>query len=270
MSAKEARRCVEPDRQRIECRRRRARFGSASGPGITNTYDALGRLTSTSTDMSGSAHTLSYQWDLHDNRIRVTHPDGNYAAYSYDGLDRIATIWQGTLFQLTAYSYDDTGARVGIARMGGTASTTYGYDGAGRLASLAHHIDGPSDESFSYRYNPAGQIVGRSGSNDAYAWTGHYNFNRGYTANGRNQYAASGAVTPTYDGNGNLTGDSASSFAYDAENHLVTASGAANATLAYDPLGRLWQQTGGTATTPSSRGASTPHPQSMWRRPVRR
>ena len=36
---------------------------------------------------------------------------------------------------------------------------------------------------------------------------------------------------------------------YDAENRLVRASGATSATLAYDPLGRLWQVSGGSGTT---------------------
>ena len=105
------------------------------------------------------------------------------------------------------------------------------------------------DQSFTFSYNPAGQIVSRSGSNDSYAWTGHYNLSRGYPANGLNQYTASGSASPTYDSNGNLASDGTTSFAHDAENHLVGASGGHSATLAYDPLGRLWQLTSGSATT---------------------
>ncbi len=36
---------------------------------------------------------------------------------------------------------------------------------------------------------------------------------------------------------------------YDAENRPVRASGATSAMLAYDPLGRLWQVSGGSGTT---------------------
>jgi hypothetical protein len=50
-------------------------------------------------------------------------------------------------------------------------------------------------------------MVQATRSNDAYAWGGHYNFNRSYTSNGLNQYTASGSVTPSYDANGNLTSD---------------------------------------------------------------
>jgi len=42
-----------------------------------------------------------------------------------------------------------------------------------------------------------------------------------------------------YDANGNLTGDGTTSYVYDAENRLVSATG--GTTLSYDPLGRLWK-----------------------------
>jgi RHS repeat-associated protein len=87
-------------------------------------------------------------------------------------------------------------------------------------------------------------------SNDSCAWNGHYNVTRAYTSNGLNQYTASGSATLTYDANGNLTSDGSTSYVYDDENHLVSASGGHSATLAYDPLGRLWQSVGSiTGTT---------------------
>jgi RHS repeat-associated protein len=76
--------------------------------------------------------------------------------------------------------------------------------------------------------------------------------NRSYAVNGLNQYtqiAGDGAATLSHDANGNLTSDGSTAFVYDAENRLVRASGATNATLAYDPLGRLWQVSGGSGTT---------------------
>ncbi len=71
--------------------------------------------------------------------------------------------------------------------------TSYGYDAVSRLASLTQDLAGTTqDQSFTFAYNPAGQITSRTASNDAYAWTQHYNVNRGYTTNGLNQYTASG------------------------------------------------------------------------------
>jgi RHS repeat-associated protein len=50
-----------------------------------------------------------------------------------------------------------------------------------------------------------------------------------------------------YDANGNLTSDGANSFVYDVENRLVSRTGAATANLRYDPLGRLYETSGGAA-----------------------
>jgi RHS repeat-associated protein len=44
-----------------------------------------------------------------------------------------------------------------------------------------------------------------------------------------------------------ITGDGSSTYVYDIENRLISASGATTATLRYDPLGRLYETGGGTA-----------------------
>jgi RHS repeat-associated protein len=98
-----------------------------------------------------------------------------------------------------------------------------------------------------FGYNAASQIASRTASHDAYAWTGAYNVARGYAVNGLNQYTAAGPSSFAYDANGNLTNDGAAAFVYDAENRLVSASGGKTAGLAYDPLGRLFQTSGGGA-----------------------
>jgi hypothetical protein len=51
----------------------------------------------------------------------------------------------------------------------------------------------------------------------------------------------------SHDLNGNLVSDGATTFTYDVENRLVAASGARNASLVYDPLGRLFRISGGAA-----------------------
>jgi RHS repeat-associated protein len=84
-------------------------------------------------------------------------------------------------------------------------------------------------------------------SNDSYASNSAYAVNRSYTVNGLNQYTAAGPATFGYDANGNLASDGSTNFVYDAENRLVSASGARTAALAYDPLGRLFQVSGGSA-----------------------
>jgi RHS repeat-associated protein len=103
------------------------------------------------------------------------------------------------------------------------------------------------DQSLTFAYNPASQIVTRTSSNDLYASTTAYNVTRSYTANGLNQYTAAGPATFAYDANGNLTSDGSSTFKYDAENRLVSRSN--GTTLSYDPNGRLWRIAGPSETT---------------------
>jgi RHS repeat-associated protein len=93
--------------------------------------------------------------------------------------------------------------------------------------------------------HPEGQSNTRS--NDAYAWTGHYNLNRSYTANDLNQYSAVASITPTYDSKGNLTSAGSTTYSYSSENLLTSASG--GIALAYDPAMRLYQTSGGSAGT---------------------
>jgi RHS repeat-associated protein len=71
-----------------------------------------------------------------------------------------------------------------------------------------------------------------------------------YTANNLDQYSAVGSVTPSYDGNGNLTFDGTFIYGYDAESRLISASGAGNtAAYAHDAQGRRKSKTVNGTTT---------------------
>jgi YD repeat-containing protein len=157
-------------------------------------------------------------------------------------------VHEGASDLLASVSYDTSGRRSGVSFPG--AATSYGYDTASRLSSLGHSLAGTSaDQSLGFTYNAASQIVSRSASNDAFASNTAYPVSRSYTVNGLNQYTQAGPATFTYDANGNLSNDGSTGFVYDAENRLVSASGARNATLQYDPLGRLFRVTGANGTT---------------------
>jgi RHS repeat-associated protein len=148
---------------------------------------------------------------------------------------------------LAIIAYDQLGRRSTLTRGDGSV-LSYSYDNLSRLSQLADNLAGTAyDQILGFTYNPASQIASNTRSNDAYAWTGHYNLNRGYTANGLNQYTASGPVTPTYDTKGNLTSAGSTTYAYSSENLLTSASG--GIALAYDPAMRLYQTSGGSAGT---------------------
>jgi YD repeat-containing protein len=107
------------------------------------------------------------------------------------------------------------------------------YDPAGRLATLTHELGGASaDQVLGFTYNPASQIVSRTSSNDVYASNTAYDVSRAYSVNGLNQYTSAGPAAFAYDDNGNLKNDGSTAYVYDAENRLVAASGAKNASAA--------------------------------------
>jgi hypothetical protein len=101
---------------------------------------------------------------------------------------------------------------------------TLTFDNADRLTTLANNLAGAAqDQSVSFTYNPAGQIGQQVRSNDAYAWTQHYNVDRAYGVNGLNQIMTAGLTTLSYDARGNLTNSNGQSYTYTADNQMATA-----------------------------------------------
>lgn len=226
-----------------------ARFDSASGEGVTSAYDALGRMTSSTSTMGGVTRLLAYQHDANGNRTRVTHPDGAYFDASYDGLDRISGITENGVSRATL-TYNAMGTLAQLQR--DQATSSWAYDGIGRLTGIAHApTPAALNVAYGFTYNPASQIVTRSVSNNSYVYMGDQTATRSYAVNGLNQYTAVDGNNYTYDANGNLVSDGGLNLVYDAENRLVGASGVRSAGLAYDPLGRLYEtnnDTGGAIT----------------------
>ena len=226
-----------------------ARYGSTSGEGVTSVYDGAGRQTSSVLTMGGVSQTLSYQYDANGNRTRVTHPDGTYFTQGYDGLDRMTEVRENGSTVIASLSYNAQGQRASASRAGG-ASTSYAYDPVGRLQTLTQELAGTAaDLGSTFTWTPASQMASVVRSNEAYVFSGDVNVNRSYAVNGLNQYTTAGPATFAYDGSGNLTSDGSVTLAYDNENRLRSASGAKTASLLYDPMGRLWQTSGGSAGT---------------------
>ncbi|HEY7811308.1 MAG TPA: RHS repeat-associated core domain-containing protein [Allosphingosinicella sp.] len=227
-----------------------ARFDSLSGEGVSASYDGFGRLASSSISMGGVTRTLSAQYDAIGGRTELTYPDGAKISFAHDGLDRMTGVLEGALgvgVALATIAYDDRGQRASMTRRGGDA-TAYGYDGVGRLKTLGDTFVGATgNTSSTFGYNPASQITGLTRSNDAYAYAPTVQ-TRSYAVNGLNQYTTvGGGLSQAHDLNGNLSFDGAVSYSYDVENRMVSASNGAS--LAYDPLGRLWQTSGASTGT---------------------
>ncbi len=226
-----------------------ATYGSTSGAGVSATYDALSReLTETSGGL-----TMTFAYDLAGNRTRITWPDTFYAGYAYDNDNRLTTVNENGAVSgvgvLANYAFGSQLTLTGVTR-GNGASTSYAYDSAFRLNSIAQSFTSSSaNVTFGLAYNAANLALNRSSSNDLY--TGHPgNLSTAYTANGLNQYGTVGGATFTYDSQGNMTSDGTRTFTYDIENHLLSETGGpAAATFTYDPLGRMQTSTASSATT---------------------
>lgn len=234
---------------------------------VTATYDNLGRpLTST-----GNSQTLTTVWDALSRPIsetgplgamayeytpagtigKITWPDAFYVKYESDLYGAITSVAENGATSgaavLAQYSYDNLGQLATIARAGGAgAATTYDYDAFGRLLSVAQNpASTTNDVTFGFSYNPAGQIVGRTVSNDAYVWTPATGGTT-YTTNGLNAVTQIDSGSVTYDGNHNATGISGNTYSYDAANRLTSANaGAGSATFVFDPNDRLYQSSVG-------------------------
>lgn len=226
-----------------------ARFASSSGQGVTNTFDGFGNLATARLNMAGITRTLTYRYDHNNNRTRVTHPDGKYFTYTYDDLNRAKDIYEYTSTLVASYVHENRGRLSNLNRLSG-AGTSYGYDAISRPDSLSHNLYGSGDDvSYDFGHNPASQIVSRTTSNDDYVYAEHAIGAESYSVNGLNQYTSIGGATLTYDPNGNLTSDGSVTYSYDIENRLRSVSGGKNATLKYDPLGRLFETVGDGVTT---------------------
>lgn len=217
---------------------------------LTFVQDALGRLTS----QTGPLGTTGYTYDAAGRRLTMSYPGGVLTInYDYDTAGNVTKIRENGATSgvgvLASYAYDNLGRRTSVT-FGNGSVQSFGYDAASRLDTLTNNLGGAAtthDLVQTFSYNPAGQIASVSRSNDAYAWSNHYNVDRGYTLDGLNRIASIGATSFSYDGRGNLTSDGTNSFSYTSENLLKTAPG--GATLAYDPLGRLYQTAKSPTTT---------------------
>jgi hypothetical protein len=130
---------------------------------------------------------------------------------------------------------------------GNGAVTNYHYDAVSRLDQLVQNLNGTAnDVTFGYSYNPAGEIVSSTRSNDAYSFTGHANANIVDSVNGLNQVPNSGGASVVHgDGRGNITAIGATGYAYTTEDRLRLAG---TGTLTYGPEGDLLCATGAATT----------------------
>ena len=212
-------------------------------------YDALRRLTSITQDLGGtdpsSANALSrFGYDMQDNLVSVTDPNGGQTIYTYDDLGNLISLTSpdtgtsnythdeaGNIASLTDakgqvfnYSYDALG-RLTLADAPGTSDDiTYVYDtcenGAGKLCSVNRDV-----VTVSYGYTAFGDI--KSSTQTVTTFPSYEQamskVSYRYDAAGRIKdliYPGGNKVTYTYDAAGNAY----SVILNNGEKNLVTAA----------------------------------------------
>nr|WP_319397160.1 RHS repeat-associated core domain-containing protein [uncultured Desulfobacter sp.] len=212
---------------------------------ISHTYDNALRLTGV-TYPDGRA--LGYQYDGNSNRTRLTYPDNAYVTYTYDVLNRITDIKQAGTTLLAHYDYDALSRRTTLTYGNGT-TTTYSYEIDNDLASLAlTHATGTA--TYTFTTNNIGIRTQTDVDDYRFVYRQAGIVSTAYTPNNLNQYTAVGGLNPAYDGNGNLTSDGTNTYAYNAENRLVTAvTPDHTAAYVYDPMGRRIEKEVDSVTT---------------------
>ncbi|MBX7494865.1 hypothetical protein K3172_03215 [Qipengyuania sp. 6B39] len=210
---------------------------TGKGNPVSFTYDELGRVLSE----TSAVGTVTFAYDAAGNRTRITWPDGFFATYAYDALNRVTEIRGRGTDLIAAYAYDELSRRTAIAYGNGT-STSFAYDDQSRLQSLAIDLAGTAnDVSWTYGYDQRGALTTQTSSNGAYDWAGQVNVERAYAVDGTDVYLSSGANAFTYDDGGNLVADGTWTFGYSSQDQLTKAAvtRGPQANYQYDTLGRL-------------------------------
>jgi len=245
----------------------------------TYTYDAvMERLVAKQTPQSGK---LNYAYDTAGNLTSITSTNANGAAmtYTYDALNRLATVTDSS--GVTNYSYDNVGNLASFTYPNGVQHS-YTYNTLNRLTTLLVQsaAQGPQS-SYAYTLGPAGNRTGvteLSGRTVSYGYDNLYRLTSETIAGGaaqngtisytydpvgnRTQLTSTVAAIPSsgllnydandrlapdvYDSNGNTTSSGGIGNTYDFENHLIQHGAV---TVVYDGDGNRVSKTAGGVTT---------------------
>lgn len=228
--------------------------GSLKDKGIVREYDGFGNLISDTNNIQRSPRTLAFKHDAHGNETSILFPDNERFTYAYDTLDRLSSITKGDAV-LHETLYHRNGKIGGQKRNNDEYLSVFDYEG-GRLSHLTHYTNG-QEATFDYGFNVASQINSRGISNPSFRHAGENETVDKYHVNGLNQYTCLGDTSDNcatgtavnYDQQGNMENDQYDVYTYDPENRLKTVVGENNASILYDPLGRLWRVTANGKTT---------------------
>jgi len=135
--------------------------------------------------------------------------------------------------------YDNANRRTSLTLPNGV-TVAYTYDSDSRVTGMTYTAGSTQLGNLTYSYDADGRRTAMGGS---LAATGMPAAVSGNSFNADNSMTGFNGTTLSYDANGNLTSDGTDTYTWDARNHLSAISGSANASFAYDALGRRASKT---------------------------
>lgn len=198
---------------------------------VTRSYDARGRLLEVVDSVGG---TFDYAYDVDGRRTSSSSQFGT-TQYSYDAASRVASTQVAGQSPVT-YTYDAAGNVLSASQPG--ASATFTYDARNNLASVVR----PNSVSSQYTYDAAADLlsIGHSGGQGiqfplTYGYDPAINRTTFSTA-----FAQPAAVSNTFDSANRLSASGGTSYAYDDNGALISATdGSGTTTYAWDSRHRL-------------------------------
>jgi RHS repeat-associated protein len=249
------------------------------------TLDALGRQTAVTSTLAGMTPTVTFsqQFDQNSNRTQLAASIGSTSDfvtnYALDPLNRVKQIVQQGVTGGNTVStkrvdlfYNAASQFVEIDRYNNTtassanlvASSTYGYDNAGRVTSLAYVNGSTTFAGFGFSYDAANRLstytnTANTNENVSYSYdndgqltgadyTGFSDQSYTYDNNGNRTSITTGTLTRNYTiGDDNrLTSDGVYNYTYDAEGNRTSRTNATDGTYVeytWDYRNRLQQVT---------------------------
>jgi RHS repeat-associated protein/uncharacterized repeat protein (TIGR01451 family) len=216
------------------------RSSNVNGTSVDYGWDAANQLVSVQDNRAGGVTTFAYTSTGHPRTL--THPSGVRATYSYDTRDNVSSLnWsQGTnlAFESWSYTLNGRGQRLTVRDAMGRQAA-FGYDAAARLISetVTGDPSGPTGNGeLAYSLDPAGNRLSTNSTLAAIP-------SAGYSLDANDQLSKDG-----YDLNGNTTNADGHTYTFDFENRLRSKDGGA-VTITYDGDGNRATKTAQGVTT---------------------
>jgi RHS repeat-associated protein len=211
-------------------------------------YDQLDRLVH---GEDGNGEATAWEYDLADEPIGLTYPNGKSISREFDEAGRLESItdWLGHTTSFT-YSHDSEPTATVFPLSTGDADE-YSYDRADRMSGVTMRQGAETLASVVYSRDPAGQaesLVGEGLPGSAEEEFGYDEDERlseagesGYGYDAANNLTEAPGTTNSYDEADQLESTAAATFAYDEEGDRTgeDPTTGPTTTYAYDQAGRL-------------------------------